>query len=179
MSAYICNPEHIAALAAFAGSGHQSGSVIYDWLESDPRQTVVNCALGLLAENVRSIMSRYPNDEDGGRPGPVLTDAEMKAAVTELAEKYYFHQPVLKPVDILTMCSCYTYQACETEDFNDTLAARQIAWIQSKAIRQLPGGEDAIRDFTDESANWYKDPEEQQPIERPILISDLFSTPAT
>ena len=52
--------------------------------------------------------------------------------------------------------SCdYCYQACETDDYEDTLAARIIRGISAKAVGCLPGYEDAPWEIN-RQASWAK-----------------------
>jgi len=150
MSAYICNPEHTAALAAFAvHSVDQYNHAIYEWrVESNPLKTARKVAEELMRENIRSVAAHYPSDTSGQRPGPCgYTDEALIQASGDLAEKYYFMGRRLQLIDILSMSSSYAYQSCETEDWKSSLAFRQIDWIQDAAIRQLPGFDKAIHDY--------------------------------
>jgi hypothetical protein len=49
----------------------------------------------------------------------------------------------LKPVQILKLSRGVDYQSCETDDWRDTLAWRQLDWINGAAVRSLHGYEDA------------------------------------
>lgn len=160
MSAYICFPEHFAALAAFAnkthgthpGSGHKC--LVHDWIDpqNDNIKTVRNVARKLAEENIRSVAARYPNDKDGSRPGPSgMTDEEICQSAEDIAEVYQWNPPKLSNVDLFSMLGSYEYQSCETDDWRDTLAYRQICWIRNELIRQLPGYDDATRDYYDET----------------------------
>lgn len=133
MSAYICNPEHFAALASFAV---QHRSCV--WTKEDPRDSARTIAEELAKENIRSVNARY-NEGDNCE--------EIVKKAGDYAEKFFFRAPKLTAMDVLKMCSCYEYQSCETDDWKDTMASRQIEWIKSAAIRSLPGYESAIRDF--------------------------------
>lgn len=153
MSAYLCNPEHIAALAAYAGSPRDIyNSIIHDWRIGNNRQNVENCARELAMANIASVAAHYPDDVSGGRPGPSMTDEEYIEACGRIARKYETHKPGLKPVDIIKMCGGYEYQSCEADTWANSLACRQIEWILSKAHRALPGYDDATRDFHDPNA---------------------------
>ena len=150
MSAYLCNPEHIAALAAFAtGNGGSTCSVIYDWrIEGNPLATAENVARELAMQNINSVAARYPNDKSGERPGPSgMMDDDYIAECGRLARKY-MGQPVgLKIVDWICMCTGYEYQSCESPGWTQSAAHNQLQWILSKAYRLLPGWDEAIRDF--------------------------------
>ena len=152
MSAYICNPEHIAALAAFAVK-HEC--IISAWRAGgNSRLEQARLTAGkMMAENVRSVATRYPQDVSGQRPGPCMEDAALIQRAAELAEHYVFNPPKLTPVAILKMVHGYDYQSCETEDWRDTLAYRQAQCITGQAIRLLHGYEAAPWSFED-AATW-------------------------
>jgi hypothetical protein len=140
MSAYICNPEHFGILGAYAS---QRGCVISEWDHSrTPNALITNAqrvARGLARENIRSVAYRYPNDQDGDRPGPCLLDADIEEAAAIYAAHFIRHPQRPTPVRVLKLVSGLDYQSCETNDWTETLAYRQLQWIQGHAIRSLPG----------------------------------------
>lgn len=140
MSAYICNPEHFGILAAYAS---QKQCVIREWdrlTHSDnsilEAQRVARC---LALENIRSVAYRYPDDKDGHRPGPCLKDAEILEAAAIYAAYFVEHLQSVTPVQILRLIDCLDYQSCETDDWQQTLAFKQLGWIRGRAIYALPG----------------------------------------
>ena len=153
MSAYICNPEHIGILAAYAAV---NDCAIYRWRMSDSILTAQNVAKGLALENIRSVAHRYPDDKDGERPGPCLKDADIIEACQIYAGHFakrlggviVMAEDVLEPVQVLKLVSSLDYQSCETDDWEMTLAAQQLRWIMSDAISRLDGYEDADWSFT-------------------------------
>lgn len=140
MSAYICDPEHFGALAAYAVL---TDSVIHPWRAGDRILTAQNAAQRLARENIRSVAHRYPDDKDGSRPGPCLLDAEIEEAAAIYAAHFTTNPLRLTPVQVFKLCQGYSYQACEADDWRTTEAALQIEWIQSEAVRSLPGYDDA------------------------------------
>ena len=148
MSAYICNPEHIGILAAYAAT---NDCAIYEWRMSNNILTAQNVAKGLALENIRSVAHRYPNDKDGQRPGPCLKDADIVEACQVYAGHFAKRMggvivmagDVLEPVQVLKLVRSLDYQSCETDDWPMTLAHRQLQWIMGAAINALPGYEDA------------------------------------
>ena len=153
MSAYICNPEHIGILSAYAAV---NDCAIYRWRMSDSILTAQNVAKGLALENIRSVAHRYPDDKDGQRPGPGLKDADIIEACQIYAGHFakrlggviVMAEDVLEPVQVLKLVSSLDYQSCETDDWEMTLAAQQLRWIMSDAISHLDGYEDADWSFT-------------------------------
>jgi hypothetical protein len=147
MSAFICNPEHIGLLAAYAvkyqGTHHDS-AVIYPWRTAKGfDEDAANVARNLMKANIAGVAHRYPNDRDGQRPGPQFYDNELEQLAELWARHYHRNAPSVESVGILKMCQCFDYQACELPDYNSTEAAQQIDWIKGKAIRALSGYDDA------------------------------------
>ena len=153
MSAYICNPEHIGILAAYAAV---NDCAIYEWRMSNNILTAQSVAKGLALENIRSVAHRYPDDKDGQRPGPGLKDADIIEACQIYAGHFakrlggviVMAEDVLEPVQVLKLVSSLDYQSCETDDWEMTLAAQQLRWILGEAISRLDGYEDADWSFT-------------------------------
>lgn len=149
MSAYICNPEHFGILAAYASI---TGCGINEWRPSRTNTlaakigTAQCIAKGLARENIRSVAHRYPGDKDGSRPGPGLMDADIEEAAALYAAHFIEHSNYihsLSPIQIIKLARSLDYQSCESNDWRDTLAWRQLDWISGEAINQLPGYEDA------------------------------------
>lgn len=85
----------------------------------------------LLMENRRSVNHRYGE--------------------TERTAAYTFVQPsrILKPVEIIKACDCFSYQACETDDWEKSEAHAIIQAIREKAIHKLAGYDVADWEITD------------------------------
>ena len=151
MSAYICNPEHFGVLAAYAV---QQDCIIYPWILVKGQQhnqarlaNAQNVARLLARENIRSVAHRYPEDKDGSRPGPCLKDTEIEEAAAIYAAHFLANPQRLTPVQVLSLCAGYGYQASECDDWRTTDAELQIEWIQNAAIRELPGYDNAEWSF--------------------------------
>jgi hypothetical protein len=85
----------------------------------------------LLDENYRSVHHRYQDRTEGhfGKAG-----------------SYKFKpQPVVLPdaITMLKLCNNYGYQACENDDYDQSIAFKIIDAIKEQAIRKLPGYDDA------------------------------------
>ena len=108
MSAFIVEDDLIDLLVTYATSGGP-----FRVSSGDPH------TLGrmLIAENYRSVNYRYTQKDE---PHP-----------------YYFQiwGGRMDPVQVIKACDCFDYQACETDDYRDTAAARLVDNIRSKAIR--------------------------------------------
>ena len=100
MSAFICTPEHIAAIAT-ARMGKNLSLYIpgEGWKEFTPAAVAVE----LMKENIRSVTNRYPDDEDGERPGPQMFDADLIEEARVLSWNTKYSKP-LDPVHVLKLC---------------------------------------------------------------------------
>lgn len=145
MSAYICDPSHIGILAAFAVT--ERCAIREFEAMGEPVLIAQTVARNLARENIRSVATRYPNDTDGNRPGPCLKDAEIEEAAAIYAAYFLAHPQHLPPVQILKLVNCLDYQSCETEDWRQTSACKQLEWITTYAIHRLPGYEEAMWSF--------------------------------
>jgi hypothetical protein len=93
----------------------------------------------LLAENERSINARYPDtiNNPENMPGKIGEDL--------LGYKFRYFEPFIhmahtqKCVWVIKNCHCFDYQACETDDYDRSIAKRIIGTIEAEAINALPG----------------------------------------
>lgn len=124
MSAFIVDDKHISALIAF----------YRDNSDGRLRGEAPATALGktLAAENVRSMQARYGSRLDENETGFAERYTFAELSVIDAA-KY------LRPIQVLKLCDCYDYQACETDDYYESAAAKIIHQIRSLAICKLPG----------------------------------------
>ena len=161
MSAFICGPEHFKALAIFAAERRpHSGDIrvnpryiegldpegIYALLGLDnlnPDELASLYADLLYRENIRSVLTRYPQDDIESAPGPI----KKPAHITVTGRDQCAANLRLPPVSILKMCDCWEYQSCETDDWEQTPAYKLLNAIRRAAIRSLPGYEDAPWDY--------------------------------
>ena len=153
MSAHICGPDHFIALATFAvgitgrgypGSGRRR--VDLDFLqhfggvrapEDTPAKVAETWANCLYRENIRSVLTRYPNDTFETAPG--LLDKPKAIRIPPGAVSL---PPITDPVAILKLCDGLAYQCCETDDWQTTPAHALLQAIQRAAVRDLPGYQD-------------------------------------
>ena len=154
MSAHICGPDHFIALAAYAvgitsrgypGSGHRRVHLGFlqryadvSTPEDAPAKVAETWANTLYRENVRSVLTRYPQDTFETAPGPLDKPKAIRIPAGDLARP-----PVEDAVAILKLCDGLEYQSCETEDWETTPAYALLQAIRKAAIRDLPGYHDA------------------------------------
>lgn len=130
MSAFMVSKKHIDALVTFATKPDRFDGVIKVMdddgldLELTP-DTATFLGRVLRDQNWRSVQENHPGDPHPREP--------------------YSHEPVngIGPVEIIKLCHCYRYQSCETSDYDYTLAERIIEGIIERAVRQVPGYEEA------------------------------------
>lgn len=156
MSARLVSPHHVAALAAFAIKQNRANTIHRlrlsdELLEATPVGSAAKIAEILMAENVRSVDHRYPSNIDTERNKDVVRIATEVAAryVSDPAhfESLGRHGKALTALDIIKMADCLNYQSCETDDYQETAAAKLLMQIRENAITAIPGYDEAIRDF--------------------------------
>ena len=75
---------------------------------------------------------RYPHDDVRELPGSVSDSAKYKFRLWPLAAP-------LDALVILKACDGFDYQACETDDYEQSVACCIVNAIRGYAIRRLPG----------------------------------------
>ena len=137
MSAFLCSAEHLSALVSYAAT-HTRGGCSLPLLRSDDprRKTDADHTFGaLLAANLQSLSARYGEKRGAleqwfhGEPGSYRLNLQL------LANR--------KAIDIVKLCDCFSYQACEYESWETSDAAKWINAVREHAIRHLPGYEEA------------------------------------
>ena len=127
MSAFIVDPEHVAALVRFYAGTRASQ------LEHDPERHDVSweetCANRLYAENVRSVNHRY---EDSTPDEPIVFTSRQISTARRLT-----------PVEAIKACHCLEYQSCEHPEWKESRACALLHRILRVAINELPGYEEA------------------------------------
>lgn len=142
MSAFIVSHDHIDALLSFAKDKRLKDQLAYYIQPSRADQfDWTDIGRVLLAENERSVCHRYSDCVPGNAPGKIGEEA--------IGYKFRYFTPFLnmahakKCVWIIKNCDCFDYQACETDDYDQSIAHRIIEAIRSAATRALPDYEDA------------------------------------
>lgn len=124
MSAFIVSDATIDALVTYGSAGGTER--VFNQHPEPAGQKLVN-------ENYRSCNARYRGEY--GNP------------------HIYEYKPYIRPLDpvqVIKLCDCYDYQACETDDYSNTEAAYIIRAIRSKAVSRLPGYDAAHWDLPDD-----------------------------
>ena len=143
MSSFICDPHHIAMIAACAEQNHIHGFCLVG-----KEASAENLAKVLAEKNIESVIERYPNDADGERPGPQMLDKDIVAEAIKLSKRYAQSPPSITGVEMFKLIDCYDYQCDELGD------RKELEWtlnaLRSALIRKLPGYEDASWEFQPE-----------------------------
>lgn len=129
MSAYIVSDAHINALVSYASSADVRYTYNGETIRIRGREA--ETASLLYIANVESVNSRYNECEP--------------------SDGFRFRMSI-KPrpaLHIVKACNCFDYQACEVENYGDTIAAKITSAIRDDACRDLPGYDDAPWGFDD------------------------------
>jgi hypothetical protein len=119
MSAFVCTDAHINAIATFAalhnvyinhGITHLQGAA--------DAETIAGL---LYTANVESVNTRYSKDDDSS------TFKFVRVTKGEY----------LEPVQIMKLCICFDYQACEVENYEMSIACAITSAVVKDAARQL------------------------------------------
>jgi hypothetical protein len=132
MSAFMLSKSHIDYMVS-AGKlwGVQKDPT--RWKDNSVSQSVCNEIGAMLwGENERSLQARYGDEPSG--------DASA-----------YRHRftTAIDAVQVIKACHCFDYQACESEDYFDTKAAKWVAALKAEAVKHIPGFSEAY-----ERAEW-------------------------
>jgi hypothetical protein len=130
MSAFIVSKKHIDALGAFAIRPEYGAQPSYYFKNQLCRIDLPDYA------------------------GQVLWDGTSNRLITGMMivikpENYTFDYTARSPpaVQIIKLCNCLDYQSCETPDWKDTRAYALLDNIRERAIRELPGYDNAPWDL--------------------------------
>ena len=124
MSAYIVNKKHIDALVSYFKKmdGYAFNEALRKPILSEDAPNEIGQIL--VDANYKSVNERYDSED--------------------VPEKYEHElYKICTPVEILTACDGFEYQACEADDWESSSAFSIINGIRSVAIRKLPGYEEA------------------------------------
>jgi hypothetical protein len=125
MSAHMVSDNHIHALVNFALLNNLDYRANGRFVRIT-RESAEEIGQILIDQNYRSVHHRYLDraEQHFGKP-----------------PTYKFKVVRLLPdaVALLKLCVCYAYQACETDDWESSIAADIIMRIKDRAIIKLPG----------------------------------------
>ena len=128
MGAFLCSENHLSLLANLASD--------------DPAVQDAAFAL-LLAENLRSLETRYPYDDASNRKAASdfkrRNESAAKLVDEALETRAKNGVKLLVPdamlqTQVVKACECYDYQACESFDYYQTPAAAVVDKIRTIAL---------------------------------------------
>lgn len=134
MSAFVVSHMHINALLTFADNKRMLNEIGYG-VDRNKQFTWTDIGCILLAENERSVLYRYPDCVETDKPGTIGEEAIDYRFKTWQQAFTLQHDKLC--VWIIKACDCYDYQACETDDYPQSIAHGIIERIRAKAIRSL------------------------------------------
>ena len=137
MSAYLTNPDHIAAIVSWYDHVNNSNWHCYNLITREQilfsgvkEPSVSQAAIMLAGANAASIKARYPdNPRMIGDLNPYLEECSQKARRVL--------PPVHDPVSIINMIRCLDYQSCEVEKWQQSNAYWILQMIKNHALLKL------------------------------------------
>lgn len=179
MSAYILDPAAFAAIAERATQYHARNCIIGPYRKTGHRMDdALHIAAELARANIASVAARYPDDQDGERPGALGTDAEIVVEAVRIADAMLVRPPELSPVQMLKLLDCFDYQACEVDDYERSDARRQVQAVRRNVIASMPGYDAAAWGIPDGLAERYEPARHAKAIttgaDGPICLSALM-----
>jgi len=137
MSAFMCDDNHLKQLAAWLVSKNQRRGDA-DRLARLCGMPAQSPELDELASFIATILYRENERSLAARYGDEVSDEVLTVT---LGEVFQIERADLAA--IAKSAQCYRYQACETDDYDESMAERVIIQIEREVIRNLPGFEDA------------------------------------
>ena len=134
MSAYLCNPEDFALLAAYAlKPGAPRHFVNLAKKEYIDVEDAFDIAMILANENINSLEYRYPNYGPAG--GFICgTLGEFLAEVRLAAAKRYDYNDLVKIKEVL---HCFDYQSCEHPEYRQSDAYHLVRCIKDQLLSEF------------------------------------------
>lgn len=139
MSAFVVNRDHIDLLVT-GGLLYGRPSDRLRWHFGNPgrvaelnEETADATGAMLLAENVRSVRYRYPDDSRDELPGSF----DMFTPYTFRATHDVDRRPALGL--LFEALDCYDYQSCESDDWRATEAFAYCEALRDRISREVPG----------------------------------------
>lgn len=139
MSAYVVDREHIMYLvnAALAHPICRNGMSWYHAGESHQMQDgnvteTIRVANILWQENIKSVMTRYPDSNFDNLPGPI-----GESYVISERDLTTFWD-IFSPIQVVKACHCYEYQSCEHDGWEASEAHAFINSLEGAAIHSMP-----------------------------------------
>jgi hypothetical protein len=137
MSAYLTNPDHIAAIVSWYDHVNNSSWHCYNLITREQvlfagvkEPSVSQAAIMLGSANAASIKARYPDN-----PRMIIDLSLYLKECSEKAKRVL--PPVYDPVSIINMIRCLDYQSCEVSKWQETNAYWILQMIKNHALMKL------------------------------------------
>lgn len=148
MSSFVVDKAHISAILRGAWAVTRRDGLYYfhqgpHLVKLGDRLAANKIGQMLLEENVCSVMGRYPDSDITNLPGRI--DAEWLVPF----EARMVGGGVPTPVQLLKLLSCYEYQSCDHEEWEQSEAKAFCDSLRGYAISHLPGYEEALWEWVD------------------------------
>lgn len=138
MSAFLCSPEHIGALANY----YIAQSQVHR------NKTATDVAEILARANLASVSYRYEDLSDPDKAAEGFLGMTADAYVTECKRQALWHPKPISNVAAYKMAQCLDYQSCEVPNWLGSEAERLIDGIKDTAVRSMPGYDEAPWELT-------------------------------
>lgn len=135
MSAFMVSDDHINAIVLAAREGDMSYELNGVWKKVKGNEQ--ECANLLYEANAESVYSRYPSE----RPKRVESDSEW--ATSDENSIVYVSPRLLSGIQIIKLCQCFNYQACEVDDYEKTWASAFINRVIANQVHRIEGYDEA------------------------------------
>jgi hypothetical protein len=123
MSAFLCGEFHLNLIVGYVGGTEADFNMLRD-------------------ANLRSVLHRYPHHAaEFEAEAAELTFAKLDATkeITDAFAGATLPEGNVVATQIVKLCDCFDYQACEIDDYDDTPAKRFVDEIRNSAVSA--GGE--------------------------------------
>jgi len=140
MSAYLCTPDHISAVADILRAYQVKG---YPQWQDLPQSSEAIFTL-LVEANIRSLRSRYSDcsRDEVSAGGMKYKPQQMEDPTSDRIGMSTYVLPIY-----FKALQCFNYQACETSDYENSIVGRAIteaqSFLASAIIRHLRTYEEA------------------------------------
>ena len=140
MSAFICSALHIKTIAVHATEKSFNG--YYPLINVAPKgegielSDATTVARILMAENIKSIDYRYPDNEGS-------YSAEYSIGSVTEQDRSRIDMIAFTPVELLKLIHCLNYQSCGHSTWQESLAYCILKAFERSLLRRLPGYDEA------------------------------------
>lgn len=145
MSAFIVNPEHIAALVAYTQAPTNKMHCYNIHTKQEINNTAKNFCTVLAKANVNSVDAKYGHNNDNYSAEYLehlmLFPNECFHGMQKFKTLMGFYGcPDLTDADIFNMACCLEYQSCEVDNWTHTDAYWLIQAIKNAAAKKMASG---------------------------------------